>query len=194
MKPRGLTRYDSMLGYLVRLRRDDRVSWPKALAWTIAAYRTRFPSEAAYLYLARELERDARELLAQAARDRARQKRRAPMPGLTLPPALHVRVAPEGGGIGPAIRAEWMAKHTGGVSQRVAPPPRRDPAPAPISARIVKRAADSQPAPAPTAPEIDEAMPPLEDLAAMLPDAEPAHLLQPDAVLELAEMLNRRRL
>jgi len=195
MPQRKLSRYDAMLGYLVRLKRDDRMGWPKALAWTIAAYRTRFPSEAAYLHLSRELERGARARIAEAARDRARARRAGPPIGLTLPPAAHLRIEAPAAPILDAIRAEWLAKHTGGASMR-AKPIRPKAQPAPVSARLI-RAADCQPKAPPAWSDAiaeDAPMPPIADLAEQLLDAEPGHLLPPDAVAELAEALNRRRL
>ena len=173
MRPRGRRDYVPMVGYLTRLMRptpacEDRISWAKAKAWTIAAYRTKVGSDAAYLELAEALEIDAKRQL----RQEAAARKRAPI-RLTamLPPALHLRLPGK-----PAWQRqaehEWLAtKATGGASQRT-PSLRPKPAPAPISARVVARAhqvSDSQ-------------------------TVTPGHLLHPDEVYELAATLNARRL
>lgn len=153
MRPRRRSRYEQMLGYLVRLRQHDRVPWPKAIAWAIAAYRCPFANDPAYLAMVMALEADARAEIRRRARDR--QRTRVNHPGLTLPPALH-RLLDRMAALPPSVtdHLRWQEIMTdrGQPRQRppIARPPRRrpPPEPAPIGARVVakalKPATDSQ--------------------------------------------------
>ena len=199
-----MTKYDAMLWYLVRLRRDDGIPWPRALAWSVAAYRTRFTSEAGYIELTRELEADARLMLAHIASDRAKAKRakdrakrlrlrvQRTLNAAVIPRKLHILMHEEDSpGWQAAIATSWLIqRETGGASMRATPLPRH--APVPISVRVIP--ADSQPAMRLEPDQIAEDVP-MPDLWAEVEQLdEPGHLLAPDMVAALAEQLNARRL